>query len=225
LDGKWTKPKNMGPIINSKAWDSQPALSADGKTLYFASSREGGLGEEDIWITTRSKDGAWSAPKNAGTPINTPERDCFPFLHWDDQTLYHCTDGYPGMGKLDIFFSRKNEKSEWDKPVNLGYPINTPNEETSFIISLDGSTVYFAADKAYINLRDEAPELSAINILDIDIYTFELYEAARPKAVTYVKGTVIDAKTQLPLRAKADIIDLDKNTIVTTTVSDGMAFF
>ncbi len=226
FDGKWTKPKNMGPSINSKAWDSQPAVSADGKTLYFVSSREGGLGQEDIWITTRAKDGTWSAPKNAGTPTNTVQRDCFPFLHWDDQTLYHCTDGYPGMGKLDIFFSRKNEKNEWDKPVNLGYPINTPNEETSFNISVDGSAVYFAADKAYINLRDEAPEPNTVvNPLDIDIYTFELYEAARPKAVTYVKGKVIEAHTQLPLRAKADIIDLETNTIVTTTVSDGNGVF
>ncbi len=225
-DGKWSAPKNMGITVNSKYWDAQPALSADGKTLYFASAREGGLGKSDIWVTTRQEDGSWTLPKNLGAPINTPEDDNFPFIHWDDETLYYCTEGHPGMGKFDLFFSTKNQTGEWSKPTNLGYPINTEADEVGMIVSVDGKTAYFSSNVNDIKARTETLKKSdKMPLTNIDIYSFELYEAARPKPVTYVKGKVFDVNTKTPLRAKADIFDLATNKLVYSAVSDGKGVF
>jgi outer membrane protein OmpA-like peptidoglycan-associated protein/tetratricopeptide (TPR) repeat protein len=225
-DGKWSAPKNMGVMVNSKYWDSQPALSADGKTLYFASKREGGLGNSDIWMTTRQEDGTWSVPKNLGAPINTPEDDNFPFIHWDDETLYYCSVGHPGMGSFDLFLSKKNQNGEWAKPTNLGYPINTEADEAGLIVSVDGKTAYFSSNVKDIKARTETiKRIDKPQLTNIDIYSFELYEAARPKPVTYVKGKVFDANTKVPLRAKAEIFDLATNKLVYSTVSDGKGVF
>ncbi len=224
-DGKWSLPKNMGATVNTKAWESQPALSADGRTLYFVSNRAGGFGEQDIWMSEKQADATWSSAKNLGTPINTPKSDQFPFIHQDGETFYYVTDGYAGMGGLDIFYARKEENSNWAKPTNLGFPINTKADEIAFIVGVDGKTAYFSSDVKDIKKKKEQTMSKPNEIFDIDIYTFELYEAARPKAVTYVKGNVYDAKTLKKLRAKAEIIDLATNKSVTYAIADAQGEF
>ena len=224
-DGKWSSPKNMGANINSKSWDSQPSLSADGRTIYFSSNRPGGLGNNDIWISQKQADGTWAAAQNLGIPINTPKSDQFPFIHQDGETFYYVTDGYAGMGGLDLFYSKKDDKNSWKKPTNMGYPINTKGDEVAFIVSVDGKTAYFASDSKDIKAKVAKPILSPNDIFDIDIYTFDLYEAARPKPVTYIKGNVFDAKTLQKLRAKAEIIDLATGKNFASVIADAQGEF
>ncbi|MFC2125979.1 hypothetical protein ACFLU5_14340, partial [Bacteroidota bacterium] len=109
---EWSIPKNLGPVINSPNWDSQPALSADGNTLYFVSDRPGGVGMRDIWISHKSPEGAWEKPVNLGNMINTMQDEVSPFIHSNGQTLYFSSVGYPGFGGYDLFKVEKLH-GEW----------------------------------------------------------------------------------------------------------------
>jgi len=198
-EGKdWSKPFNLGPPVNGPGWESQPSISSDGRTLYFVSSRPGGLGGLDIWQTTLLQGGGWTAPVNLGPEVNTPYDEESPFIHPDGNTLYFSSKGWPGMGRRDLFLSRRDEKGSWQKPLNLGYPINTSNDEGGLTISSDGRTAYFSSDiqGGYGNM---------------DIYSFELSPALRPEPVTYVKGRIFDAKSREPLGAKIRITELKSN--------------
>lgn len=221
----WSEPQNMGTPINSSAWESQPSLSADGQMVYFASSRAGGLGGYDIWYSKREK-GKWSDPINAGPNVNTEGDDSGPFLHQDGQTLYFMSNGHGGMGGFDLFISRKENNGDWSKPQNLGYPINSQRDEGSLFVSLDGKKGYFASDRKYEGSEkksafDKKTEgFDYADITETDIYEFDLYEAARPKPVTYVKGKIYDANTFQNLRAKVEIFDINTNSSVATAISD-----
>lgn len=221
----WSEPQNMGTPINSSAWESQPSLSADGRTIYFASSRPGGFGGQDIWYSKKEK-GKWTEPVNAGANINTDGDDAGPFLHQDGQTLYFMSSGHGGMGGFDLFISRKESNGDWSKPQNLGYPINSQRDEGCLIVSLDGKKGYFASDRKYKGSEKKSAFDKKTNgfdysaITETDIYEFDLYEAARPKPVTYVKGKVYDVNTFQNLRAKVEIFDISTNQSVATAISD-----
>jgi outer membrane protein OmpA-like peptidoglycan-associated protein/tetratricopeptide (TPR) repeat protein len=215
MDDRWTIPVNMGHRVNSAAWDSQPTLSADGRTLIFSSRRLGTKGGADLWTTWRDEKDAWVTPVNLGPEINSSGDDESPFLHPDGQTLYFRSDGHPGMGSFDIFYSRKNEYTDtWQKPENIGYPINTEGEEGAFVVSLDGKTAYFASDTDFSTGKSKG---------NLDIYYFHLYEEARPKPSGFIKGFVTDAISGLPLKVKVTIKDLTsgKNNFVLNTDKDG----
>jgi outer membrane protein OmpA-like peptidoglycan-associated protein len=218
----WTAPTNLKLPVSTRAWESQPSLSADGNTLYFASSKAGGLGGKDIWMTTRQPNGTWAEPTNIGAPINTATDDQAPFLHPDGETLYFMSNGHAGMGGHDLFLSRKNAQGAWEKPINLGYPINTKADEGALVVSLDGKTAYFASDRKYIGTAKAGKSVfdAANAATETDIYGFMLYEAARPKAVTYAKGTVRDANTKQPLTAKIAFFDLKEKKLLIQTEAD-----
>ncbi|HXC04786.1 MAG TPA: OmpA family protein, partial [Bacteroidia bacterium] len=181
IDGKWGEIKNCGPVINDKtAWDSQPSISADGQTLYFASDRPGGYGGSDIWTSHKKKDGSWDTPVNLGPTINTAGEEKTPFIHSDSETLYFSSDGLPGFGGQDIFYVRKDDKGAWEEPKNIGSPINTPNADVGFFVSTDGHYGYFASNQKQ---KNQGPG-------GYDIYSFELYEKARPQKVAFVRGQV-----------------------------------
>ena len=205
--GVWTTPVNLGRPVNSPAWDSQPSVSADGNTLYFASSRRGSVGNIDIWKTTLDDTGNWTEPVNLGPQINTPGRELSPFIHPDNKTLYFASDGHPGMGRLDIFVSRREEDGSWSEPQNLGYPINTHRDEFALIVGASGKNAWFASDVDG-------------GYGESDLYYFELYPEARPIPVTYMKGIVYDAETDEPLNAVFDLIDLEKGITITSASSD-----
>lgn len=226
-NGRWTKIQNMGLPINTTKWESQPSLSADGKQLFFASNRGGGRGKYDIWMSERSDKGLWSKPVNLGKEINTADDDQGPFIHQDGQTLYFMSEGLPGMGEKDLYYSRKGSDGKWGTPVNLGYPINTKANEAALVISLDGSTAYFATDRKTFAESDGKSVLDSDQKEegggDTDLYSFSLHEAARPQPVTYVRATVYDAISKEPIAAKLDFMDLSTNKVHVTseTESDG----
>lgn len=203
---QWSKPENLGMPINTSAWEAQPTFSVDGKTLYFVSNRKGGLGGMDIW-TSELVDGEWSEPKNLGAPVNTPGDEKTPFIHFDDHSLYFASDGHVGMGGLDLFMSKLQDDGSWSEPVNVGYPINTEGDESNMIVSADGRTAIYSSDQ----LGGYGKE---------DLYMFELPEAVRPQATTYIKGIVYDKKTQKRLSADFTIVDLTTKSEVVSASSD-----
>ncbi len=207
-NGQWQPARNLGSPVNTSGWESQPSLSADGKTLYFVSDRKGGQGLIDLWYSRRQPDGSWSSPQNLGPRINTAEREQAPFIHPDGQTLYFMSDGHPSLGGFDLYLSRREEDGSWATPKNLGYPINTEANEGALAVSLDGQTAYFSTDRAGL-VDSLVPQDRKLLRRASDIYSFELYPDIRPQAVTYVKAIVRDALTQKPLIAEVDFIQLD----------------
>jgi len=202
----WGKPFDLSPPVNTSGWESQPSISADGRTLYFVSNRRGGYGGYDIW-KSQLTDKGWGEPINLGPNINTPGNEQSPFIHADDSTLYFCSNGWPGMGGQDLFVSKLGRDGVWQKPENLGYPINTNGDESGLTVSADGATAYFSSN----NLNGYG---------GFDVYTFKMPVKTRPLVVTYVKGIIKDAKTKQPLQAAVEIISLQNNNTVFQNYSD-----
>ncbi len=203
----WSEPVNLGPVVNSPQWDSQPSFSSDGKTLYFASKRPGGKGSSDIWKTELQPGDQWSNPVNLGDSINTKAEEMAPFIHPDDQTLYFSSKGHPGLGGYDLFYSRKDMKGEWHRPVNLGYPINTNADEITLVVNAKGNLAYISSDVQGGKGRQ-------------DIYQFPLYKEARPMLTTYFKGIVYDVETREKLEARFELIDLATSKTCAEASSD-----
>ncbi len=208
---EWSKPTNIGQPVNSVAKETQPCISGDGRSLYFCSNRKGGEGGLDIWVTELQKDGKWSEPENLGSQINTPLDEQRPFIHPDNKTLYFSSDGLPGFGNADIFMSVRKGKGSWQKPVNIGPPINSYGNEEGIFVSLDGKTGYFASDR-YDDVVDEKR--------NFDIYSFNLGQEVKPSKVTYVKGVVFDDETKEKIAADIQFIDLSTKVPVNKTTSD-----
>lgn len=204
---RWSLPKNLGPEVNTESWESQPSISADGRTLYFTSSRPGGYGGFDIWETEKIGKDHWRKPVNLGPQINTRGNEISPFIHPDDQTLYFSSDGLPGLGGKDLYFSRKTGNGEWSKPVNLGYPINTVDDESTLVITADGKKAYFASDK-----------LNGFG--GFDLYSFDLYESARPENVNFIKGNISDEESKEKIDAKVEVIRLKDGKVIYSALSD-----
>lgn len=204
---EWSTPENMGPVVNSSSWDSQPSFSSDGKTLYFASNREGGKGRSDIWKTELKPDGSWTAPVNLGDSINTKDDDLAPFIHPDNHTLYFASRGHQGMGGFDLFVSRMDANGNWSSPVDLAYPINTYADEINLVVNAKGDVAYISSDK---------PGGKG----GMDIYSFKLYKEAQPVMVTYFKGVVFDKETKARLEARFELIDLATGKTVSGSSSD-----
>ena len=208
VNDKWNEPVNLGEHINTENWESQPAISADGRQLFFVSNRSGGRGGKDIWVSYKNAKGTWIKAKNLGKDINTSKDDISPFLHWDNQTLYYSSKGFVGMGGFDIFLSRLDESGNWGVVKNIGYPINSPSDENSLIVAKDGRTAYFAS--AYFNQGR----------IDLDLYTFDLPQESRAREVAYVQGVITDAKTHKPIKAEIELVDLQTGRSYKSSQSD-----
>lgn len=178
--GGWTTPRSVGDHVNKRdSWESQPSISANGDALYFTSNREGGEGGLDIYYCTRDVNGDWSAPKNIGAPINTKKHEKTPFIHSDSKTLYFSSDGQAGLGGFDIFYAKAKNDTTWEEPQNIGYPINTKEEDLGLFVSLDGKTGYFASTK----YRSQG---------GWDVFQFAMPEKARPEEMSLISGTLMD---------------------------------
>ena len=206
---RWTPPENLGPPLNSRNWESQPSLGSDGKTLYFvrAMQAQDGLKSMDIMKSMLGDDGNFSKPEALGKTINTQFQEESVQIHPDGRTLYFSSDGFPGMGGLDIYVSRLDDEGNWGKPMNLGYPINTSGDENSVLVGCDGRLAFFASDREG-------------GFGDLDLYSFDLPEAARATPVNYVSGRVSDKTNGKSLEADVQLYDLATGKLATAAYSD-----
>lgn len=203
----WSEPENLGPTINTEFWESSPALSPDKRVLYFSSNRPGGYGGRDLYMSVRQPNGRWAKAVNMGPSVNSAGDELAPFIHADNQTLFYTSDGLPGYGNSDLFVIRKNEKGEWGAPENLGYPINTIENEGSLAVSADGLTAYYASDRS-----DSRGNL--------DLYSFQLRPNIRPNRTLYVKGKVTDAKTSQGIPSTIELTDNNSNLVLMKVQTD-----
>ncbi|MFW6369898.1 MAG: OmpA family protein [Bacteroidota bacterium] len=132
-DGTWTRSRPLNREINTKFWESHASVSKDGKSLYFASNRNGTLGEMDIFMSMKNEDGEWGPPENLGDSVNTHLNEDTPFITPDGKRLYFSSQGHFNIGGYDIFFSEKKEDGTWSTPVNMGYPVNTTDDDLFYV--------------------------------------------------------------------------------------------
>ena len=175
--------------------------------MYFASNRAGGYGGSDIYVTRRLPNGRWTRPENLGPEINTSGDESCPFIHADNQTLYFTSNGHPGYGGDDLFLAKKGPKGIWSKATNLGYPINTIENEGSLVIAADGETAYYASDRS-----DSRGGL--------DLYTFKLREDIRPARTLWVQGKVYDKETNKGLPSAVELTDLSTQETLSRVQTD-----
>lgn len=203
----WGERINMGRIINTEYWESQPSLSPDKRALYFAARDPSGFGGSDLFVSYLQPNGQWGTPRNMGPEVNTSADESCPFIHPDNQTFYFTSNGHPGYGGTDLYFMRKKDDGSWEKPQNLGYPVNTIDDEGSLMIAGDGKTAYYASDG-----NDSRGGL--------DLYSFELPEHARPYKTLWVKGNVFDAKTKQGLPSAVELINLSSAQTISKVQTD-----
>jgi len=146
--GKWSEIRKLNKNINSKSWEAHACLSQDGKTLYFSSDRKGGYGGFDIYKSEITENGEWGSAVNLGSTVNTKFDDDTPFILNDDKTLYFSSEGHYNMGGFDIFYSNLMDGNKWSLPLNLGYPINTPDDNLFMCPLSNGEFTYFADAKS-----------------------------------------------------------------------------
>ncbi len=200
----WSEPVNMGNVVNSEDWESQPTISSDGNRIIFSSTRKGGYGGSDLYMSEKNHLGDWGIPQNLGSTINTPLSDGSPYLAPDGKTLYYSTAGHPGFGGTDIFYS-VFENDKWSKPENLGAPINSSGDDTNFSISASGFG-YMASSRMDEN--------------NFDLYRVELPDHLKPKPTAVVQGVVSDGESTEPLQALVLVEDIDTGELLAVNKSN-----
>ncbi len=201
---QWSEPVNMGNVVNSEDWDSQPTISSDGTRIIFTSTRKGGYGGSDLYMSEKNHLGDWGIPQNLGSIINTPLADNSPYLAPDGKTLYFASDGHPGLGGSDIFYS-VFENGKWSRPLNIGAPVNSGGDDTNFSISASG-LAYFASSRL-----DED---------NFEIFEVELPDHLKPKPTIVIQGIVANSKTEEPLGALVVIEDINTGELIAVNKSN-----
>lgn len=211
----WGDSKAFDAPVNSPNFESDANITNEGDALFFVSDREGGVGSfkqfgkrfngslwgnTDIYVSPKMPDGSWGTPINLGDVINTPFAERKPFLHPDGKTLYFASEGHPGLGRLDLFMSKRlsdTSWTDWSEPVNFGKEVNTAQNERSSVVNTMGEMAYFASEDRQLNFGSS------------DVYTIDLPKGVRPEPVYAITGKVIDNRGY-PL--EADIIWEDLET-------------
>jgi outer membrane protein OmpA-like peptidoglycan-associated protein len=225
LQGKeWAAPKALEEPINTKSYETTVSISPDGKRLFFTSDREGGFGDTDIYMSELAANGKWGTPKNLGPKINTPYSDDSPFIHADGRSLYFSSQGRKEcFGGYDIYESTLQDDGSWSEPKNVGYPINTPDNDIYFVLSADKKSGYYASAKEggygekdiyKIVMPEEKPPVVVVKVDSV------VAPVVVVNALTILKGVVTDAKTGQPVEASVTVIDNDKNQVVSTFKSN-----
>jgi outer membrane protein OmpA-like peptidoglycan-associated protein len=205
----WSNPINLPGKVNSTHWETQPSLSADGKTLYFIRglrSRDGKR-DSDIYVSHLLNDGSWSTAEPLPPHINSNQNEESVLIHPDGKTLYFASRGHVGMGGSDLYVSRMDAKGNWGLPQNLGYPINTLSDENSLMVSPEGDIAYFASDRP-----------GGYGLMDI--YYFNLPKEDQPIKTLYFDGFVFDAKTKKSLGASFQLTNLSTGQMVIQSKAD-----
>lgn len=205
LDGDiWASPKALPEPINSKYVETSITLSPNGKTLYFVSNRPKGVGGKDIYSSTKNDEDKWGEAINLGAVINTEFDEDGVFIHPDGRTLYFSSKGHNTMGDYDIFKTEMDNDGNWQTPINVGYPINSPENDVFFFLSASGDKGYFSS------LKDEG-------FGDKDIYYINFNEEDKATVegkLALVKGRVVDSKTKEPIEVTLEIVDNSTQEIV-----------
>ncbi len=244
FDGKdWSVPRSMGKEINSVAWEASGSLSPDGKRFFFSSDRSGGEGGLDLYVSEKQKDGKWGKAVNLGPSINTRGNEDAPFLA-EDGTLYFGSDGHLGLGDYDIYKS-EFKKGKWQKPMNLGYPINTPRFENYFFLTKDKHRAYFSArrdeglgnsDICMVTFIDppppkiEEPVIAKVDSTKLiktepekvgDEFVDAMVSFQKDLGLaTVLTGKVIDESSASPLKAQIILVDNKANKVIERVYSD-----
>lgn len=245
LEGdQWTKPTPLNKNINTSLfWETSASISADGKKLYFASNRNNGYGELDLYVSELDSKGEWGKAVNLGPKINTEGNEDAPFIHPDGVTLYFSSDGHPTLGNSDIFFSEFKD-GKWQKPENIGWPINTWEYDGFFTISADKKKGYFStlkegglgdADIYSVTFLEPKykPKPKPVEVVAQaktqpkvekpkveDFIDPIVHESKAKRVVTVLRGKVIDENTADPLEATITLVDNTTKKVITKITSD-----
>ena len=236
----WSAPEKLNKNINTEAHESSSSYTPDGNTIYFVSDKEGGLGGRDIYTSTKSLKGKWGEAVNLGSIINTSEDEEGIFVHPDGKTIYFSSKGHQSMGGYDVFKSIYNDSlKSWSKPENIGYPINTTDEDVFFSVAASGKHAYYSSVRAdgygekdiyrvtffgpvksvILNTEDNLiashnePVKEKVKLARIDIKEAQL---------TLLKGFILDDKTNKPLEATIEIIDNERNEVIASFTSNSV---
>lgn len=210
INGAWQRPTNMGTKVNSRSWDSQPSLSADGRILFFSSNRKGGFGGNDIWYSVRQKDGTWSEAKNLGNTVNTEKDEISPFMFFNNEILFFASEGHQGFGGMDIFLSRV-KNGDFQAPENLGLPINDQLDQVALFITAKKDYAYYTE----LNASDGAKDRSFL-------YRFKFPEdISIGENLTITEGKVYNAKSGEPISATLSLVSLANDSTIYQFQSDG----
>lgn len=201
VEGKWTEPRNAGAPLNSRSWEGQPSLSSDNRYLYFSSNRPGGKGQKDIWRIAfngfaESGEPQWGKPENM-VALNTSGDEISPFIHANNHNFYFASDTHVGMGGLDLFTAEINENGKVENLKNMGYPINTYQDDMGLTISSIGDVAYFSSARESEN--------------GLDIFSFNLDRGLQPRPVTYIRATVTNKVTTAPIMADIELVNLNSS--------------
>ncbi len=217
--GKWGAPKSMGKPINTTYAELGACSSPDGKTLYFTSERQGGLGSLDIWMVKRKTRIEWEKPVNLGNVVNTVEDEGGIFLAPDGKTLFFTSKGHNSMGGYDIF-KTVLENGKWSTPINLGYPINTIYDDLCFSLSIDAQTGYISSNRK--------GGLGARDVYKVDLSNYPVLEKDMKKKVenkgpvmAILKGDVFDANAGAGMEAELVVYDDAGVKVGSTSSSEG----
>jgi outer membrane protein OmpA-like peptidoglycan-associated protein/tetratricopeptide (TPR) repeat protein len=229
--GEWSKPKPLYKTVNSEYHESGAALSFDGQTLYFVSEREGGFGGKDIYMSRwDSEKERWGEAQNLGPVVNSPYDEDGVYIHPDGKTLYFSSEGHNSMGGNDIFYSEYKDR-RWTTPVNLGVPVNTPDDDVFFSVAADGRTAYYSSDrkegygeKDIYRITFLGPEKQPVlNVEDRLIagstksnlmIPFQPAVEIKTSQMVLLKGLILDDETNQPIPANIDLIDNEKATVL-----------
>lgn len=240
VDGLWTKAKSIGKKINTKTThETSACLSFDGKQLYFSSDRPGGFGGHDIWVSNWNKEKEqWGEAKNLGGVVNTSYDERGVFMHPDGKTMYFSSDGHKGMGGYDIYSSMMDDNKIFLTPVNIGYPISTPDDDVHFVMAANGKHGYYSSyhedgegEKdiymvTFLGQKKE-PILSGEDNLLSGIVSTQQEDIVQPKVevnmknLAIFKGKVLDADTKQPVSSQIELVDNGSSELVSEFKNDG----
>jgi len=204
VNGVWTALEKLGEPISTKYWESHASVSRDGKSLYFTSNRKDGYGGLDIYMAERMPNGSWGNPVNLGPKINSRLNEETPFISDNGKILFFSSYGHYNMGGYDIFYSEKDEYGQWSDPVNLGYPINTTDDDYFFQPVRNGQAGYISIYR---------PE----GFGRFDLYHIDLYSVDNPR--TYVVSGYINGADELGDDENLRIYLIDTKTGDTITLA------
>lgn len=230
----WSEPERMNKNINSDGHESTVSLSYDGKKLYFISDKkeEGAIGHRDIWYSMMDEKGKWGKSTNMGTGINTRYGEEGVFVHPDGKTIYFSSQGHKTMGGYDIF-KIVFENGKWSEPINLGYPINGPDDDVFFVVSASGKHGYYASSKGdgmgekdiykitFLGPEKPLAMSNEDNLLAGRTQPVKQVQAqqtveVKTAAITILKGTITDINTKKPLGALIELVDNERKEVIAT---------